>query len=60
MEIARRGGRIAGQARQAIEADTGKPVITSKNAAQLNQVVMDMIESTAERANRDEEDPSKE
>ena len=59
-EIARRGGRIAGQARQAIEADTGKSVITSKNAAQLNQVVMDMIESTAERANRDEEDPSKE
>ena len=60
MEIARRGGRIAGQARQAIEADTGKPVITSKNAAQLNQVVMDMIEGTVEQANRDGEDLSKE
>ena len=59
-EIARRCGRIAGQARQAIEADTGKPVITSKNVAQLNQVVMDMIEGTVKQANRDGEDPSKE
>ena len=59
-EIARRGGRIAGQARRAIEADTGKPVITSKNAAQLNQVVMDMIEGTVEREKRNGEDLSKE
>ncbi len=43
-EIARRGGKVAGDARKAIEADTGKPVITSQNAAQLNQVVTDMIE----------------
>ena len=43
-EIARRGGRIAGEARRSIEADTGKPIITSQNAAQLNQVVTDMIE----------------
>ena len=43
-EIARRGSKVAGDARKAIEADTGKPVITSKNAAQLNQVVTDMIE----------------
>ena len=59
-EIARRGGRIAGQARRAIEADTGKPVITSKNAAQLNQVVMDMIEGTGDRGKRNGEDLSKE
>ena len=58
-EIARRGGRIAGQARRAIEADTGKPVITSKNAAQLNQVVMDMIEGTVDREKRNGEDLSK-
>lgn len=43
-EIARRGGKIAGEARKSIEADTGKPVITSQNAAQLNQLVTDMIE----------------
>lgn len=59
-EIARRGGRIAGQARRAIEVDTGKPVITSKNAAQLNQVVMDMIEGTVDREKRNGEDLSKE
>lgn len=59
-EIAQRGGRIAGQARRAIEADTGKPVITSKNAAQLNQVVMDMIEGTVDREKRNGEDLSKE
>lgn len=46
-EIARRGGRIAGETRKSIEADTGKPVITSQNAAQLNQVVADMIEGVA-------------
>ncbi|MDR1322603.1 MAG: hypothetical protein LBK56_14470 [Gracilibacteraceae bacterium] len=45
-QVARRGGRIAGNARREIEADTGKPVITSKNAAQLNALVTDMIEST--------------
>ena len=44
-EVARRGGRIAGQARQAIEADSGQPVITSQNAAQLNAVVTQVIET---------------
>ena len=46
-EVARRGGRIAGQARQAIEADSGQPVITSQNAAQLNAVVTQVIETVA-------------
>ncbi|MBQ9043929.1 MAG: hypothetical protein IJ111_14090 [Eggerthellaceae bacterium] len=31
-EVARRGGAVAGQARKAIEAQTGKPVVTSMNA----------------------------
>ena len=44
-EIAKRGGKYAGNARKEIEADTGKPVITSKNATELNQVVVDMIEN---------------
>ena len=46
-KIARRGGSYAGQVRQDIEKDTGRPVITSQNAAQLNAVVVDMIESVA-------------
>lgn len=47
-KIARRGGSYAGQVRQDIEKDTGRPVITSQNAAQLNAVVVDMIESVTE------------
>ncbi len=47
-EIAKRGGKYAGNARKEIEEDTGKPVITSKNAAELNQVVVDLIEGIAE------------
>ena len=54
--IAKRGGKVAGDARKAIEADTGKPVITSKNAAQLNQVVTDMIEGVATEQD-DDADP---
>ena len=35
---------MAGDARKAIESQTGVPVITFKNAAQLNQVVTDLLE----------------
>ena len=45
--VAQRGGRIAGQAREAIEADSGQPVITSQNAARLNAVVTRVIETVA-------------
>lgn len=41
--VAREGGEVAGIARKEIEARGTQPVITSKNAAQLNQVVTDMI-----------------
>ena len=40
------GGKVAGDARKAIESQTGVPVITFKNAAQLNQVVADLLEGT--------------
>ena len=43
-EVAQSGGKIAGDARKNIEAQTGKPVITSDNAARLNEVVTEMIE----------------
>ena len=45
---ARAGGKIAGDARKSIEAQTGRPVITKDNAAKLNEVVTDMIEAVAE------------
>ena len=41
--VARRGGKVAGDARRAIEADTGRPAVTAENAAQLNAVVTDEI-----------------
>ena len=53
--IARRGGSYAGKVRQDIEKDTGRPVITSQNAAQLNAVVVDVIESVAETKKTDNE-----
>ena len=46
-------GKVAGDARKAIEQQTGVPVITSKNAAQLNQVVTNLIEATDEIASKD-------
>ena len=53
VEVARSGGKIAGDARKAIERQTGVPVITSKSAAQLNQVVTNLIEATDEIASKD-------
>ena len=44
LAIAREGGEAAGIARKAVEERTGVPVITAKNAAQLNQVVTDLLE----------------
>ena len=55
MEVARRGGKVAGIARTALEEETGEPVITSQNAAQLNTVVTEMIEGVAE-ADKPKED----
>ena len=54
--VARRGGKVAGDARCAIEADTGRPAVTAQNAAQLNAVVTDVIEGVAEadKPNEDE------
>lgn len=45
MAVAREGGEAAGIARKAVEERTGVPVITEKNAAQLNTVVTNMIEA---------------
>ena len=57
-QVAKRGGRVAHIARQALEAETGEPVITSQNAAQLNALVTQMIETVAS-ANPEELPPVK-
>jgi hypothetical protein len=53
-QVARSGGEVAGNARKDIESRSGKPVITSKNAAQLNTLITDMIEGVAGNLDGDE------
>ena len=48
VEIAKQGGSVAGNARKEIEEKSGRSVITSKNATELNQVIIDLIESVAD------------
>ena len=45
--VARAGGAAAKAARESVEESTGKSVITSQNAAQLNHVVTQMIEASS-------------
>lgn len=51
--IAQRGGKVAGNARRELEKETGKSVITSQNAAELNKVVTNLIEGIAEETNEE-------
>ena len=52
VKVAKRGGNVANVARQQLEAETGLPVITSQSAAQLNAVVTEMIEASAQVLDR--------
>ncbi|MBS6773433.1 MAG: Bro-N domain-containing protein [Faecalibacterium prausnitzii] len=47
-QVAKQGGEVAGIARKALEARTGKPVITEKNAVDFQQLVTDIVEDAAE------------
>ena len=51
--VARTGGKVAGDARKAIEAQTGVPVIPDQNASQLGQIVANILEETSS-GNQDE------
>lgn len=59
VKVAKRGGNVANVARQQLEAETGQPVITSQNAAQLNAVVTEMIEASAQAVDRQDDSKSK-
>ena len=52
--VARTGGKIAGEARERIEKETGNPVIASQNAASLNSVVTGMIEAVIQEEDKNE------
>ena len=47
LEVAKAGGQVAGRTRKDIESQSNTPVISPKNAAQLNQVVTDLLERAA-------------
>ena len=57
-KVAKRGGAIAGNARENLESELGRPVITDQNAFQLNHVLTQMIEASA--AVLDSEDDNEE
>lgn len=52
--VARRGGNVAGVARKALEAETGKPVVTSQNAESFRQLVTDIVTDVAQLPERTE------
>jgi hypothetical protein len=54
--VAQRGGKVAGTARQALEAETGQSVVTEKNASQLGLLMSDLIEAVAHELPKKEED----
>ena len=59
-KVARRGGNVAGVARKALEAETGKPVVTAQNAESFRQLVTDIVTDAAqlpEQAATTEESP---
>ena len=51
VKIAKQGGSVAGNARKEIEEKSGRSVITSKNATELNHVIIDLIEDIVGEGN---------
>ena len=54
--VAIEGGEAAGEARIAVEKRTGKPVITNKNAAHLQDLVTGLIETVNDKHDDQEEE----
>ena len=46
LAVAKAGGQVAGRTRKDIESQSNMPVISPKNAVQLNQVITDLLEKT--------------
>ena len=55
-QVARLGGEVAGIARKALEARTGKPVITSMNAYDFRELITSMVEDMAMLSESKKED----
>ena len=54
-KVARRGGNVAGVARKALEAETGKTVVTAQNAESFRQLVTDIVTDAAQLPEQTEE-----
>ena len=60
-KVAKRGGTIAGNTRKEIEADTGKSVITTKNAVDFSKLIEDVVKDIPDIVkNSKDEEKSKE
>ena len=51
LEVAKAGGQVDGRTRKDIESQSNTPVISPKNAVQLNQVVTDLLEGVTADTN---------
>ena len=54
-KVAKKGGSVAGNARKEIEKETGKPVITSKNAMDLSRLIEDVVKEPINKTEADKE-----
>ena len=56
-KVAKRGGTIAGNTRKEIEADTGRSVITTKNAVDFSKLIEDVVKDIPDivKNSKDEE-----
>ncbi len=60
-KVAKRGGAIAGNTRKEIEADTGRSVITTKNAVDFSKLIEDVVKDIPDIVkNSKDEEKSKE
>ena len=60
-KVAKRGGTIAGNTRKEIEADTGRSVITTKNAVDFSKLIEDVVKDIPDivKNSKDEEKSNK-
>ena len=56
LAVAKAGCQVAGRTRKDIESQSDTPVITAKNAAQLNQVVTDLLEGAVSDTTEESKD----
>ena len=56
LEVAKAGGQVAGRTRKDIESQSNTPVISSKNATQINQVITDLLKDATSNMPKKEDD----